>query len=97
MSKPRLLFAVSLVFLTTLVVSQLTGTAQQGGGSTGVISGTVRGADGAPMEGVGVSARHRAQTFTTTVFSDRTGTYVFPSLEGGQYRVWAQAVGFQAA
>jgi streptogramin lyase len=49
------------------------------------------------MEGVGVSARHRAQTYTTTVYTDRSGNYAFPPLDAGQYRVWAQAVGFETS
>lgn len=62
----------------------------------GVIHGTVKAADGAPMEGVIVSARAADKSFTTSVFTDRQGTYTFPSLDGGQYKVWAQAVGFEA-
>ncbi|OFW04235.1 MAG: hypothetical protein A3I61_09635 [Acidobacteria bacterium RIFCSPLOWO2_02_FULL_68_18] len=62
----------------------------------GVIAGNVKSADGRPMEGVIVSARAADKTFTTSVFTDRQGNYSFPSLDGGQYKVWAQAVGFEA-
>jgi virginiamycin B lyase len=61
-----------------------------------VIHGTVKSADGAAMEGVIVSARAAGRSFTTSVFTDRQGSYAFPSLDGGQYKVWAQAVGFEA-
>ena len=56
-----------------------------------VISGTVTDADGSPMEGVIVSARESDQSFTTSVFTDSEGYYYFPSLDTGQYAVWAQA------
>jgi streptogramin lyase len=49
------------------------------------------------MEGVVVSARASDKSFTTSVFTDRQGNYTFPSLDAGQYRLWAQAVGFDAA
>jgi streptogramin lyase len=49
------------------------------------------------MEGVIVSARASDKSFTTSVFSDRQGNYAFPPLDAGQYKVWAQAVGFEAA
>ena len=69
----------------------------QSSGGAGVIQGTIKSADGGPMEGVVVSARASDKSFTTSVFSDRLGNYVFPSLDAGQYRLWAQAVGFEAA
>ena len=62
----------------------------------GVMHGTVKAADGAPMEGVIVSARAAGKSVTTSVFTGQQGTYTFPALDGGQYKVWAQAVGFEA-
>ena len=41
-----------------------------------------------------MSARSTDRTFTTSVYSDERGVYVFPHLEAGTYKVWAQAVGF---
>ena len=70
--------------------------AAQSGRGAGVIQGNVKSADGAAMEGVIVSARAADKSFTTSVFTDRQGNYVFPSLDAGQYKVWAQAVGFEA-
>jgi streptogramin lyase len=64
-------------------------------GST--LSGTVKSADGKPLEGVGISARGVSETFTTTVYTDGSGRYSFPSLIGGQYKIWAQAVGFETS
>ena len=37
------------------------------------------------------------QTFTTSVYTDDKGEYVFPNLPHGDYKVWAQAVGFSTA
>ena len=59
--------------------------------------GTVKSSDGKPLEGVGVSARGVTETFTTTVFTDESGRYWFPPMNGGNYKVWAQAVGFETA
>ncbi len=61
------------------------------------LSGAVKSSDGKPLEGVGVSARGLADTFTTTVYTDESGKYAFPALTGGSYKVWAQAVGFETA
>ena len=61
------------------------------------LSGTVKSSDGKPLEGVGVSARSAAETFTTTVYTDQSGRYSFPTVSSGQYKIWAQAVGFETA
>ena len=57
--------------------------------------GVVTSSDGKPMEGVVISARAEGKTITTSVYSDRDGRYLFPGLDAGQYKVWAQAVGFE--
>jgi streptogramin lyase len=54
--------------------------------------GVVHDEHGKPMAGVAVSARSSAQTFTTSVYTDEHGEYVFPPLAAGQYLLWAQAV-----
>jgi streptogramin lyase len=95
--KGRLVLAVSLVSLILIFFAVQTGRAVQGENTaTGVIAGTVKSADGTPMEGVGVAARHRDKTYTTTVYTDKSGNYAFPPLDAGQYRLWAQTVGFEA-
>ena len=43
-----------------------------------------------------MSARAAGSTLTTSVFTDSDGEYVFPPMAGGTYKVWAQAVGFEA-
>jgi streptogramin lyase len=63
----------------------------------GALSGTVKSSDGKPLEGVGVSVRGVSQTFTTTVYTDESGRYFFPPISSGQYKVWAQAVGFETS
>jgi len=62
-----------------------------------VLMGTIRGADGKPLGGITVSARAKDRTFTTSVFTDDDGLYVFPPTRGGTYRFWAQAVGFSTS
>src|SRR4051794_15451273 len=62
-----------------------------------MLMGSVRSANRKPMEGVAVSARGVDQTFTTIIYTDEKGNYFFPSLGGGRYRVWAQAVGYEPA
>ena len=62
--------------------------------STGLV-GTVKSSDGKPLEGVAVSAKGRESTITTSVYTNQNGEYYFPALPNGQYRVWAQAVGFE--
>ena len=73
--------------------------ARQGAPSTSgaTLSGTIHATDGQTLEGVAVSARAIDKTFTTTVFTDTRGRYLFPPLDSGSYRVWAQAVGFATA
>lgn len=89
---------LSFVLGTVLVVAGvLTTPAAQSNGGPGIIQGNVKSADGTPMEGVIVSARAADKSFTTSVFTDRQGNYMFPPLDAGQYKLWAQAVGFEAA
>src|SRR5262245_59356879 len=66
-------------------------------GNQVLLTGTIRTAASAQMEGATVSARGVGRTFTTTVFTDAAGGFYFPQLDAGRYKVWAQAVGFDAA
>ena len=86
-----------LIFGTVLITGGERTVPAQSSGAPGVIQGNIKSADGGPMEGVVVSARASGKSFTTSVFTDRQGNYTFPSLDAGQYRLWAQAVGFDAA
>lgn len=69
----------------------------QSGAGTGVIQGTVKAADGRPIEGVIVSARASHESWTTSVYTDRQGTYSFPALTADQFFMWAQFKGYDAA
>jgi streptogramin lyase len=62
-----------------------------------LLTGKVTTASGENMEGVTVSARQFGKTFTTSVFTAADGEYYFPRLEEGRYKLWAQAVGYEAA
>ena len=59
-----------------------------------ILTGAIRASTGQPMEGVTVSVRAEGTSYTTSVFTDEEGVYVFPPLSNGNYRAWAQAVGF---
>ena len=66
MSNPKWLCAM---LGTVLVLAGLwTSPAAQSGTGSGVIQGSVKSADGAPMEGVIVSARASDKSFTTSVW-----------------------------
>jgi streptogramin lyase len=94
----RLALAVAPIAVVVMLFAVQTISALQNQtAATGIISGNVKSPTGTPMEGVGVSARNRNQTYTTTVYTDRNGNYVFPALDAGPYRLWAQTVGFDAA
>jgi virginiamycin B lyase len=61
------------------------------------LAGIVRASDGKPMEGVTISARAVDSSIATSVYTNGSGKYYFPPLGAGQYRVWAQAVGYEMA
>jgi streptogramin lyase len=62
-----------------------------------LLAGTITSAAGEKMGGVTVSAKADGATVTTTVFTDEAGSYYFPPLPAGKYRVWAQALSFETA
>lgn len=62
-----------------------------------VLTGAIASASGQKLDGVTVYAKMDGSTVTTSVYTDDTGTYYFPPLPAGKYRVWAQALGFEAA
>jgi virginiamycin B lyase len=89
------------VFVSAILAIGICGAAQHifAQATTGApgLSGTVKSSEGKPLEGVGVSARNASETFTTTVYTDQNGRYALPPISSGQYKVWAQAVGFDLA
>jgi virginiamycin B lyase len=60
-----------------------------------ILSGAIASPSGQKLEGVTVSAKLEGSTITTSVYTDTAGVYVFPPLPAGNYRVWAQALGFE--
>jgi virginiamycin B lyase len=62
-----------------------------------ILSGTIAGPGGDKMGGVTVSAKADGSTITTTVYTDASGSYYFPPLPAGRYRVWAEAITFATA
>jgi virginiamycin B lyase len=81
-----------LLILAFLAIGPATQTAPLP--DTGLM-GTVKSSDGKPLEGVPVSAKAQGTTVTTTVYTNQNGEYYFPALPSGQYRISAQAVGFE--
>ena len=64
---------------------------------SGLLTGTITSATGAPIEGVVVSAQIAGEPITTSVYSGADGRYFFPAMKGSNYKVWAQAVGLDRA
>ncbi len=62
-----------------------------------ILSGSITSASGEKLGGVTVSAKLEGSTITNSVYTDETGTYYFPPLPTGKYKVWAQALGFETA
>jgi streptogramin lyase len=67
------------------------------GAEDGLLTGTIKSASGAPLEGVAVSAQVAGEPITTSVFTGADGRYFFPPMKGRKYKVWAQAVGLERA
>src|ERR1017187_9483580 len=95
MSRIKLLVFMAML-LSLAALRPSLGVAARKSATAPTLTGIVRGADGQPMEGVAVSAAAVGGTITTSVFTDDQGRYYFPSEPGGKYRLWAQAVGYQA-
>ncbi len=94
-SRPAVVWSVGAVLCVSYLA--LAVRAQPPAGPRPALSGTVRMASRTVMEGVAVSARATNRPMTTTVFTDQQGVYVFPPMDGGTYRVGAQAAGYEAA
>jgi streptogramin lyase len=62
-----------------------------------VLTGVITSSSGQKLEGVSVYAKMDGSTVTTSVYTDETGSFYFPSMPAGKYRVWAQALGFETA
>ena len=87
----------SLLLSAAFVVSGAISCVTSAFAADAVLSGTITAAGGEKIGGVTVSAKPVGGTITTTVYTDEAGNYYFPPLPSGNYRVWAQAVGFETA
>src|SRR5215467_10213231 len=81
-----LLALLSALLLVTPVFSQ---------GTNATVSGTIADATGALIPGVTVTATNTATGVVTTVITNETGAYNFPSLLPGTYKASAELSGFQ--
>jgi streptogramin lyase len=93
----KFLTAIILAFVSLIFIPRAQNGFSQSAPATTTLSGAVKSSEGKPLEGVGVSARGATETFTTTVYTDESGRYSFPAIASGQYKIWAQAVGFEPA
>ena len=89
--------AAGLLLASASVAALLAAAPAGAAGTDAMLSGTIKSAGGAAMGGVTVSAKEDGKNVTTTVFTDAAGHYVFPALQPGKYRVWAQALTFATA
>ena len=93
--------AGTIIGVCMLQLAGATAPAGAQGAAPTPLAGTISAPTGEPMPGVAVSARTEGTPITTSVFTDDAGRYFFPPLapplEGGRYRVWAQAVGYETA
>src|ERR1700674_6075394 len=62
----------------------------------GTISGTIKGADGAPFRAAFVRAQNIKTGMTMMVLSDNQGKYWTDKLPSGTYEVWATATGYKS-
>ena len=96
----RRLLMLALIACAVVAIGLATGVIRtrvgQAAGNDTMLMGTIKSASGEKMEGVTVSARKDGKTFTTSVYTDADGEYYFPEMEQGNYKVWAQAWGFDA-
>lgn len=82
-----------IIGLAAVVTDAAAGQAAPG---EGILTGTITSAAGERLEGVTVSARGEGKSFTVSVYTDAQGAYYFPPMATGRYKVWAQAVTFDA-
>ncbi len=83
----------SAVWLPLCLLSMTFGCSSAGGGEKS-FHGVVEDAAGNPVKGIFVQARNLKSGITTSVLSDRQGSYWFDSLPPGEYDLGTQSVGF---
>ena len=97
MLKRKIYSSIFLVFAVLIFFPCAQRSFSQSAAAGNVLSGAVKSPEGKAIEGVGVSARGANDTFTTTVYTDESGRFIIPSMNDGQFKVWAQAVGFETS
>src|SRR5213592_866050 len=78
--------------LAVCLVASMTAFGQS---SNATLGGTVSDATGALIPGVTITATNTQTGIVTTVLSNETGAYNFPSLQTGTYKVSAELPSFQ--
>src|SRR5437870_3710601 len=63
--------------------------------SNATLGGTIGDTSGAVIPGVTITATNTQTGVVTTVLSNETGTYQFPNLQTGTYKVSAELAGFR--
>jgi streptogramin lyase len=92
------LFMIAATFVVSATVVGNGQTSHSHSAEQPLLTGNVRSDTGEKMEGVIISAKMESQNITTSVYTDQTGTYYLPPATGkGNYRIWAQAEGFETA
>jgi len=62
-----------------------------------ILSGTVKSSKESRWRALASPLETPAKRSHTTVYTDQSGRYFFPPVSSGQYKLWAQAVGFETA
>src|SRR5215471_10931386 len=83
----RLLFVISVLFVSCLVSFAQTGTSS--------ITGTIRDSNGAAVPGATVTAKNDATGVLSTQTTTESGVYAFSSLPVGNYTITVEKQGFK--
>ncbi len=94
---PRVVVRLVTLLCAGLLAGALAGPASAAQLDTGSILGTVTDSSGAVLPGVAVTATQDETAVSTTVVTNASGQYVFPSLRVGRYTVSAELQGFRRA
>jgi hypothetical protein len=88
------IWRLAMVIAAVAALLTLTATTVAAQGTGGIISGTVKDAQGGVLPGVTVIIRNDASGVTRTAVTETDGTYRFPALNPGRYTVTAELSGF---
>src|SRR5262245_36082618 len=88
--------ALTLTGLVT-ALSMLMCLAQPAAGNEALLAGTVKSPPAEPLGGATVTAKADGATIAAPVFTAKAANYSLPPMPPGKYRVWAQALAYEAA